>query len=102
METIKIPHDIIVTNLGYLTKNDRFDILGAILTYKGLIIPDGTKLPSQLKKEYHPFTHCIRRMIVDTELSLGLARLDYLSRKEAIVKANEILKPYYMQIDVHY
>lgn len=100
MSIITIPNDILVTDLRYLCKHDQYDILGCLLLYRGLTIPEGTKLPSQLGTEISPFTIQIRRKIIDTELSVGLLRLEIFPRKDAIERANKLLAPHHMQIVV--
>lgn len=94
MKTILIPTRSFQHPLKYLFKDEIVDILGAILVNLGYSIPDKSKFPSELKLEIPHFTKRVRNRVVDTELTYSILNLDIFPRKEAVAKANELLRPY--------
>lgn len=100
MKTIEIPRIILNHPNNFLNRLGRYDILGCILVSLGYELQDKIRLPSDLKVEIPHFTRKIRRQIVDTPLTIALIDLDCSPQKEAVDKANILLKPINMEIRI--
>lgn len=99
---VKIPPIVLKHPASYLFDGDQYDILGCILTHKGIDIPPKTKSPSDLRLLIPPFTVQLRRIYYDTPLTLDILKLDFSPRKEAVARANILLKPHNIQLELAY
>lgn len=102
MKKILIPISIFNHSQDYLLKENKVDILGAILLECRYNVPDKSRLPSDLKIEIPLFTRSIRRRIVDTPLTHSLLTLSFFPQGEALKRANQILHPHYqLELLIH-
>lgn len=99
---VKIPHILLKHPSVYLFDGEQYDILGCILLHKGYTIPPKTKSPADLKQSIPPFTIPLRKVFFDSPLTLELLKLDFSPRKEAVAKANVLLKPHGIQLELVY
>ncbi len=95
MKKIAIPLSVLNHSQDYLLKENKVDILGAILLESGYTIPDKARLPSDLKQEIPLFTRSIRRRIVDTPLTQTMMTLSFFPQGEALKRANQLLHPHF-------
>lgn len=63
---------------GFVHKNGKYDYVGQFLVQMGYDIPDGMRVPSELKQVIRPFIFKCRLRYVDTCLALQLMRFDTL------------------------
>lgn len=100
MKTIEIPRIVLCHPNNYINRLGRYDLLGCILVTLGYDPPDKTRFPSDLKLEIPHFTRKVRRTVVDTPLTIALIDLDCSPQKEAVDKANILLKSIDMEIRI--
>ena len=97
---IRIPRIVLRHPSPYLFDGERYDFLGAILLELGFTIPEKTKVPSQLKRLYHPFTVEHRRVILDSKLTLDILHLSISPQKEALERLNVLLAPHKITVEI--